>query len=143
LGKGPDRGLEDANMVDGTEGTTMSEQGKKLKFETYRYADISTGYVTEKDSEILTACGVRGDPVTGMGGYRGPGPIVYDYLEGFFVWVPQGNPEALPEYLKGCKEAGLSDQFCRLVSEVLEQGCTFLNLDRDGGEVDGLEKFDW
>ena len=107
----------------------------KLKFETYRYADISTGYIKKKDSEILTECArPHGIP---------NGPIVYDYEEGYFVWVPQGNPEGLPEYLNECKRVDLSEQFCLLVKECVEQGCTFLRLDRDGGEVDGLGTYDW
>jgi hypothetical protein len=123
----------------------IKEPAKKpLKFETYKYADISTGYITKRDSEILEECSESDDPLTGLGGYRGPGPVVYNYTEGFFVWVPEGCPrEELPEYLDGYRKAGLSEQFCRLVTECVEQGCTFLRLDRDGGEVEGLDTYDW
>lgn len=105
-----------------------------MRFDTYRYADLSTCHIKSTDSEALERRARA--PLT-------EGPIVYQYEEGFFVWVPAGNPELLPGYLRVCEAAGLSKQFRRVIAEACKQECTFVRLDRDGAKVDGLPVYSW
>jgi hypothetical protein len=63
-----------------------------IKFETYRYADVSTGHITHKDAELLEEHAKEGSD-------KPVGPIAYKYPEGFWVWLPSGEVDLLRTYL--------------------------------------------
>jgi len=80
----------------------------------------SMGNITRMDSELLA------DDL-----------ISYPYEYGFFICVPeQGTVELL-------YDRGYSEAFVDLINIAIEQGYSYLRLDRDEEPIEGLELFDW
>ena len=112
----------------------VAEDKSMLKFEVFKYADISTCHLAKHDSDLLEQAADNGRPLFSRG------PIVYDYDEGFFVWVPSDD---LAEFLADYKAFGLSDAFLRIIGDASLQGVHFVRFDVDGAEVRDAKKFDW
>lgn len=96
-----------------------------------RFLDASTGYITYEDSLALS---------------RGPASFptrVIPHEYGWWINVP--CLEFLEEEGKfqELKKDGFSDAFICLIKLASKSGCWWINLDCDGGEVDGLEQNKW
>ena len=113
-----------AGFLDLLIGTKKME---KLKFETFTCACVSMAHITRADSELLEAETHAG--VCDL--------IVQDYEYGFWVYVPT-EPSADPNSLKKYSVA-----FNELLRIARQKSWRYLQIDRDGTEVEGLPKFDW
>jgi hypothetical protein len=93
--------------------------------------DCSTGHITAKDNKLLKKA-VK-DPEAPI--------IVYEYPEGYFVYVPTSKDE-LAE-VPAIKTYGLSDAFINLLLEAARLDCKYLQLDADAMEYENLPTFEW
>lgn len=80
----------------------------------------STSHMTEKDSILLSKKMIN----------------CIEYDSGFFVNTIMISPSFL-------KLRGFSKYFIELVKISHYKECKFLQLDRDGDEIDGLKTFEW
>ena len=106
-----------------------------------RFADVSAGHITQKDADLLKYYSI---PFTERPDTREifAGPIVYGYPEGFFVCSGVPNDE-VADYIKECKDVGMSKQFCQILKEAAKQSMSFVRFDCDGAHVKGLKEFNW
>jgi len=63
--------------------------------------------------------------------------IVYDYDEGYFVYVGERSDD------KQILEAGYSKDLVGLLHRARKAGCKYLQLDCDGPKYKGLKKYVW
>ena len=106
-----------------------------MKLDIDKVLNLSTIHITEDDNIILTQITEDGHPEAGW-------VISTDY--GFMIFVPPGgNTEEVAEHVHGFKQVGMSNAFIDLYKLAAEQQCTWLRLDCDIPEVDGLQIFDW
>lgn len=94
------------------------------------FLDASTGHITYKDSIKLLE-----DPE----GF--PSRVIpHDY--GW--WINIHEEKLLDdEIIKPMREDGYSEGFISLIKKASDHDCWWINLDCDGGYVDGLEIFKW
>jgi hypothetical protein len=92
------------------------------KLEIQRHLVACTSHVTKDDTICLS---------------EEEGLVAHEYEEGYFVHVPDA---ACDDELRGI---GYSPAFLGLLKLARENACDYLTLDRDGPEIDGLERFDW
>jgi hypothetical protein len=98
--------------------------------------DCSTGHITAQDNKLLKKA--LTDPESPV--------IVYEYREGYFVYVPtdMGNSGYLgAEEAKAIKAYGFSDAFVDLLKEASRLECKYLQLDGDAMEYKNLPTFEW
>ena len=102
--------------------------------------DVSTTHISERDDEIILATarsykkGLFVNPPTDL--------IVYDYVEGFFVFAAIEDDEA-ENFYTTLEGQGLSHEFIALLRQAKSLGCKYLQLDRDGETYDNLPTFKW
>lgn len=111
-----------------------------MKFETEKYADVSTSHVTERDMEILEelADGPNINTDHDLQIY------ILTYREGAFVrFSPQIFLEELDEQGPKMLEKGLSQAFIDIIAEAAKQKIAMVRFDSDGQEVEDAPTFDW
>jgi hypothetical protein len=88
--------------------------------------DISTGHISPNDGVLLDNSKKDiNSPI-----------IVYDYPEGYFVYVPQ---IAVEEELEGFMTYGMSEEFCKIIKLASDKGCKYVQFDCDGIEYEDLK----
>ena len=94
---------------------------------TYKMLDISTAHISEKDSKLLSKQDLI--PFTCL-----------NYEEGFIInlSVFQNDPVQKEQQRKR-----FSPEFFKIIEKALEEGCTHINLDRDGEVYTEFPEFDW
>ena len=98
-----------------------------------KFLDASTGYITYEDSEMLMA---YADSV--------PARVIrHNY--GWFISICSLSrcPEHRAFVLKTMREYGYSQSFIDLLKHAAQNDCWWINLDRDGEDVDELEQNEW
>ena len=90
--------------------------------------DISTGHITQQDDIQLKA------DVAGCGA---DALIVYDYAEGYFVYIPDKDD------IPGLVNAGYSQELINILLRGRELGCKYVQFDCDGTTYADLPYFDW
>lgn len=112
-----------------------------------KLADVSTGHITREDCDVLEA-NASADSTPAF-------PLrVTKYEYGFYIPIPslrdmetgiesQDQVGILDTIRKDLLEAGMSEAFVTLIQQAMQEGIFVLNLDKDGEEVEELEKFDW
>ena len=92
--------------------------------------DISTGHISPNDGVLLDNSKKDiNSPI-----------IVYDYPEGYCVYVPQ---IAVEEELEGFMTYGMSEEFCKIIQKASERGCKYVQFDADGIVYEDLKQFNW
>lgn len=97
---------------------------------THKYLDASTGHITERDSSVLQDNHDLGIRVL---------PDEY----GFFISLAAFKDEETKKEVTRRASEVLSYAFFQLVEYAVENGCDYINLDRDADLIDGLPSFDW
>ena len=98
-------------------------------FETYAVADVNTGYLAESDQRLMlnpecpTRIAITDD---GCGTFH----VVTD------------DEEIFADEMKRAGEAGLSTRFRVIMERLRAAGIPYVRFDADGGEIDGLDRFD-
>lgn len=100
------------------------------------YLDLSTGNIPFEDTERLDQAVVDQEE-----GYRDDAPTVRPYSYGWWVWVPEADD--LEMYSLWYTEYGLSTAFLAVLRYARENGCDWINFDRDADPCPDLETFDW
>jgi hypothetical protein len=95
--------------------------------------DVSTGHITAQDNVLLKKA-VK-DPEAPV--------IVYEYKEGYFVYVPIEGNEFDETEGPAMEKYGLSKTFINLLRETARLKCKYLQLDADGMEYENLPTFEW
>ena len=116
--------------------TKASPKSKKVKFETYQVADLSTKYITKEDGLLI---GEKDAP--GHVGSVDPA-VPSEGSPGDFFAV-QSDDEVFRKQLADLKKFGFSEHFLHIFETLHAQGIPYVRLDGDGGEADGLPFFDW
>jgi len=100
--------------------------------------DISLSHISKRDDELLldTVMATKEDitPPTDL--------IVYEYEEGCFVFAAIEDDVA-EDFYTTLEGQGLSIEFIALLKLAKENGCKYLQLDRDGELYDNLPTFKW
>ncbi len=111
----------------------------KIKFETIRYADISTKYITKTDGELI---GIKKAP--GHIGSTDPDDQYEDGgSEGEFFAV-QLDKECFQQQVEEMQAFGFSEHFIHIFVLLHQQRIQYVRIDANGGEVDGdLPTFEW
>jgi hypothetical protein len=98
-----------------------------------RLASVSTAYVEERDLALLL------DP-------EAPGHLAnHDNECGSYFYVPDENSaddEEFEDRMKECDALGFSQCFQAIARAARREGIAYINFDRDGGELEGLEMLD-
>lgn len=102
-----------------------------MKFETIKFADVSTGHITKGDRDLLEQ--KDREWATNF-------IVVASYEEGFFIAI---GSEFSENDAKDVVSSGYSQAFANLLLEMAKQEIHYLRLDRDGYDVDGAPEFDW
>jgi len=111
---------------------------KKKLLQQYKYADVSTCHITQKDAELLEQAAKQ--EYTAVEPKEFPFTIAA-YPEGFFISLPGKNDFA--ENLRNLAAYGLSKDCVKLFRRCVNEGAYVLRLDADAYEVEGIKKFDW
>ena len=116
--------------------TKASQKSTKVKFETYKVADLSTKYITKEDGQLI---GEKDAP-----GHIGSVDLVVpsDGSPGDFFAV-QSDDLVFKEQMEDLKKFGFSEHFLHIFEQLHAQGIPYVRFDGDGGEADGLPFFDW
>ena len=96
-----------------------------------RYACISTGYVEIADLELLL------DPeAPGHTANHDEGCSSYFYIPA----TEEGDAQAFEDHITECLEFGFSLRFTQILRLAHAENITYINFDRDGGEIEGMEQ---
>lgn len=97
--------------------------------------DCSTAHISKLDNALLKRA---------VSGYQTP-VIVYNYREGYFVYVPYGigSINGVEAEYESIKKYGLSEAFINLLKIAARLECKYLQLDADAMEYEDLPTFDW
>lgn len=109
-------------------GNTMSKHVRK-------YLDLSTGHMTHRDNELLATVN-KEDALCGL-----DLPLVRPFEYGNFVWVP--DTEDRDQYESGYAKYGFSPEFIGVLRYARENGCDWVNFDRDADTCEDLPTFNW
>lgn len=96
----------------------------------FKCVTISTRHITLVDHDILES-----------DSYDQISVGVSSHPYGWWIWT--GPDVGWNRHNKDLAEAGFSEAFIALVKMAWDQKARYINLDRDGPEMDDLEKFDW
>lgn len=108
---------------------------KRLKLPVYKYADVSSGHITQKDAELL-------DIAASFAGRYAGVPLIAKYAKGWFLSTrPDWYDEE--QWAMDLTELGFSRDFIGLWHEVSKKGCQILRLDADGEQIAGLPLHQW
>lgn len=125
-----DRYDAEGKLDDGSvdQGETEGAAAPKMVFSLISYADISNGYLNEKDRELLL------DPAA-------PQHIAnLDGGWGALFYTPDKDvPEACEAFPARAREFGFSERFIEIMMELSRQDIRYVRFDADGDEIDGLE----
>lgn len=94
--------------------------------------DISTSHITLEDNKLLS---LQTEELPSQG------PCVYNYLEGYFVFV-SSNPDNFKSDLVEW-EKHFSPEFCRIMLHAHTIGVNYVQFDADGVEYKDLKTFSW
>lgn len=104
---------------------SLESKKDTMKFITYEYADISTGYLSAQDLILI-------------GNKNCPMHIAEEDEErGSFFYVP--TADVLSERSAEARTYGLSERFIEIIEELSKQGIPYVRFDADGGSVEGLD----
>lgn len=105
----------------------------KLEFE--KNVVFSTAHISLEDSKKLSAWARK------IRDFQGDEFLVYEYPEGFFVYIPPLSSFA--DALDDAEHHGMSPGFIKLFILAKDNECKFLHLDGDGPQHEELENYDW
>jgi len=95
---------------------------------------LSTGHMTKLDAEMLTDLSNTN--------YGPPLPRIFSHQLGWILCIPM-ELENYTKCLKALKAYGFNEAFIRAVALAARLGCSFLNFDQDGLQVDELPLHEW
>ncbi len=101
-----------------------------MKFSTYPFIDVSTGFLLESDHDLLLLD-------------NGPNHLAThdEFCGAFFYTLPDTRPETVEGFAKEARNFGLSDRFVEIMVEASRQGMQLVRFDCDGDMIEGLEVF--
>lgn len=94
---------------------------------------LSTIHLTLEDSHFL-------DMHAGLNNIGFDLPRIENHEYGWFIFLASSEDR---RYAKALKAKGASKALVGIFKLAASQGFSFINFDRDGEEVDGLNRFDW
>ena len=103
-----------------------------------KFLDLSTAYMTEKDSTRLREAGKgrKKTPTTNL-------PRIINHEYGFWVNVQQ-DPEVFVDQAAALVDAGFSAAFIKVIVHARKKGCWWINFDQDGPtDLKGFRRFSW
>jgi hypothetical protein len=95
--------------------------------------DVSTSHITAKDNVLLKKS---------VKDIESP-LIIYEYEEGYFVYVPTEGKEFDEAEGSRIQEHGFSEALVNLLRESARLECKYLQLDADAMEYENLPIFEW
>ena len=103
-----------------------------MKFlETQTWACVSTGYLEESDLVLISQADAPGKTAEHVRGY------------GSYFYVPDKvsvpDTEWLEYYEQELRDFGLSERFLEIVRLARESDIQYINFDRDGGYIQGMD----
>jgi hypothetical protein len=98
-----------------------------MKFKTYVYADISTGYLKPSDHELLKTAPNHLAELDGKNG---------DFF--YTPMQPEGR-DSLKDYKVRARKHGMSRRFIRIMVEVSKKSIPYVRFDSDGSEIQGMK----
>lgn len=99
-----------------------------MKFKTYPYVDVSTGFLPQSDHDLLVMNSAPHHLATHDG-----------FFGAFFYTLPDMQPEAVEAFEHEAREFGLSNRFIEIMVEASRQGMQLVRFDCDGDMIEGLE----
>jgi hypothetical protein len=119
-----------------------------MKLNLYKVLDISTKHITHPDALKLRTDAWENrdtnepDPFVNV---RVPGPIVYGYKHGYFVYCfdDPDNPEILTDTIDRLLGRCYGEDLINIVKFAARQGCKFVNVDQDGPVYEEFPQHDW
>lgn len=109
---------------------------RALSLKIYNYLDISSGHISKSDAESLDVDAVRTRNAE-------PNLIVFKYPEGWFVNVPQGEPDSMGIEDEEALAEDYSPEMLDLLRMAIYNDCCFVRIDADGNVYDNLPRFEW
>jgi hypothetical protein len=93
-----------------------------------KYLDLSTAHLTDEDRKILEGPYPFGD--------YGPRLAVHEY--GWICYLGEDG-----QFGEDADQAGMSQHFVNIVRYAIGHGCSLINFDQDGPEIEELPTFEW
>jgi hypothetical protein len=112
----------------------------KIELEFERNIVFSTGHITKHDDELLTQDAKDGEST--LLRQMNATLLVYKYLEGFFIYVPEDDV-LVTEIVISARLRGYSEAFLNLVKTAFAHQCKFVHLDGDGLICPSFQRFEW
>jgi hypothetical protein len=109
---------------------------KRVKFETYQVADLSTKYITQEDGALIGDVEAPGH-VAALDSWGSTADSPGD------IFAVPTSQELLDSRIAELKAFGFSEHFVAIFQHLLDQQIPYIRFDTDGGEADGLPMFDW
>jgi len=99
-----------------------------MKFKTYPYIEISTGFLPQSDHDLLLETNAPQHVAT------------HDEFYGaFFHTLHDVKPATVEDFRKRARDFGLSDRFVEIMVEASRQEIQMVRFDSDGDMIEGLE----
>jgi hypothetical protein len=99
-----------------------------MKFKTYPYIDVSTGFMPQSDHDLLLMNDAPHHLAT------------HDEFRGAFLYtLPDIEPETVEAFSEEAREFGLSNQFIEIMVEASKHEIQLVLFDCDGDMIEGLE----
>ena len=116
-----------------------SEKGRGV----FNYLDLSTSHITLKDSQILAEQSESESNHLALS--PGVGFRIVNHEYGWWISVPNLKEweETEAEFKTDVIDAGFSPAFADMILHAMNLNCFWINLDKDGEELEGLETFVW
>lgn len=99
-----------------------------MKFQSYPYIDVSTGFLPESDHDLLMMANAPHHLATHDG-----------HFGAFFYMLADLEPEAVEAFANEARDFGLSERFIEIMVEASRQGMQLVRFDCDGDMIEGLE----
>jgi hypothetical protein len=129
------------------------KEKEKMKLPSVNATELSTAHIEESDSSLLSRlaketecwCRLFMDPESSHSRFQMPYPplAVYNTGFGFIVVIPSKELWQEEEMPQKVVDMGASQTLINILNLCVEQELSFLELDPDAAEVEGLPKFDW
>ncbi|GGG86607.1 DUF5983 family protein [Edaphobacter dinghuensis] len=99
-----------------------------MEFKTYRYIDVSTGFLPQSDHDLLLM-------------HNAPQHLAThdEFYGAFFYTLLDIDAGTIETFTQEARDFGLSDRFIEIIVEASRQGMQMVRFDCDGDMIEGLE----
>lgn len=99
-----------------------------MKFRTYQYIDVSTGFLPQSDHDLLLMDNAPQHLATHD-----------EFLGAFFYTLLELEPESVEAFTEEAHDFGLSNRFVEIMVEASKQGIQLVRFNPDGDMIESLE----